>query len=70
MMVIDMELARARRYRVAQMKQEEVRKKMRSESLARYEQRMQLLELSQIFAATVVVGISALMLAGLLYWGL
>lgn len=69
-MVIDMEQARVRRYHAAQMKQEEIRKKMRSESIARYEQRMQLLELSQIFAATVVVGISALMLVGLLYWGL
>ena len=69
-MVIDMELARARRYRSAQMRQDEIRKKMRSESLARYEQRVQLLELSQILAATVVVGISALMLVGLLYWGL
>lgn len=69
-MVIDMEQARVRRYRAAQMKRDEIRKKMRSESLARYEQRMQLLELSQIFAATVVVGISALMLVGLLYWGL
>lgn len=69
-MVIDMEQARVRRYRAAQMNQEERAKKMRSESIARYEQRMQLLELSQIFAATVVVGISALMLVGLLYWGL
>lgn len=69
-MVIDMEQARARRYRAAQMKQDEIKAQARQESLARYEQRMYLLELSQIFAATVVVGISALMLVGLLYWGL